>query len=476
MKDWRRSPEPAGMMGVKDAAYQVQGNWGQPDELPDDFDPAAPLPPTRRHEPATDAASRRLPSLYSMCLRVIMSNISSVQDLGDMPYRNAAPILEECRIDQLILLEEASPHLLGHTDEIWKRNCLRDFFELRKKYSEPIAGAAAPREPKSWRKLYFRTKGEIEQAKVEAAQRIKDKYAQHRAEKDAKKLVVSDRPLMAKTARSIRRFGTGPGAGGVTKGQSLLNKARSGSAAQAKLTAPRNGRPISGFKTQGRSRAVGIEIAPEAAGIETRTTTRPMVAPRKIDGGASDGLARLKQFSRPLPGTEAEEAKARSAVSRRPAPKPPADASAENLDTLAAHTGLPRLKPHQVAAAPPLAPSTSSPSRLGSASHTRNGTHTPGSASAASPRAELSPRPPPPDLARTERKKLDFFGTVRSSSPRDATVEVRGVKRARTSTTTQNSGSKERPPATSSAANGGSSPHRRVRKDDPDARRERIRQ
>ncbi|GAK68358.1 uncharacterized protein PAN0_074c6604, partial [Moesziomyces antarcticus] len=227
---------------------------------------------------------------------------------------------------------------------------------------------------------------------------------------------------------------------------------------------------------QGRSRAVGIEIAPEAAGIETRTTTRPMVAPRKIDGGASDGLARLKQFSRPLPGTEAEEAKARSAVSRRPAPKPPADASAESLDTLAAHTGLPRLKPHQVAAAPPLAPSTSSPSRLGSASHTRNGTHTPGSASAASPRAELSPRPPPPDLARNERKKLDFFGTVRSSSPRDATVEVRGVKRARTSTTSHTSGNKERPPATSSAANGGSSPHRRVRKDDPDARRERIRQ
>ncbi len=58
------------------------------------------------------------------------------------------------------------------------------------------------KEPKSWRKLYFRTKGEIEQAKVEAAQRIKDKYAQHRAEKDAKKLVVSDRPLMTRNARS----------------------------------------------------------------------------------------------------------------------------------------------------------------------------------------------------------------------------------------------------------------------------------
>ncbi|SPO28918.1 uncharacterized protein UTRI_05037_B [Ustilago trichophora] len=449
MKDWRRSPEPPGMMGLKEPAYQAQGNWGQPEELHQpDFDPASPLPNTTptiflstdvhtsRH-PAAPPRTTGL-SLYTMCLRVILRNISSVQDLGDMPYRNAKPILEECRIDQLIALEETSPHLLEHTEEIWKRNCLRDFIDLRKKYT-PGVGATA-KEPKSWRRLYFRTKGEIEQAKVEAAQRIKDKYAQHRAEKDAKKLVVSDRPLMLKAARSGgRRFGMATAVAGasVSKGQSLINKARSGSAAQAKLTAPRSGRI--GFKTQGRSKMVGVEIAPEAAGVESRQMVKPMVAPRRIQGGASQGLARMKEFSRPLPGSEAAEEAAKSTTLRSQRAEMETSRSGKQLpDTTAELTGLPRLKPHEVAAAPPLTPSSSSSSSFGTSTIPllgRNKNHDP------SPERK-APSSPPPDVARTERRKLNFFGVAKPAAVSTSTgscggspsstsvVEVRGMKRA----------------------------------------------
>ncbi|SJX64466.1 uncharacterized protein SRS1_15107 [Sporisorium reilianum f. sp. reilianum] len=418
MKDWRRSPEPPAMMGVPSAAYAATGNWGQPDEL--SSDPATPCP----H--ATPARAHSSNSLYTMCLRVVLRNISSVQDLGVLPYRHAKPILEECRVEQLIALEDASPHLLAHTDEIWRRNCLRDFLELRRKYSS--ADAVVPKEPRSWRKLYLRTRGEIEQAKTDAAKRIKHKYEQHRAEKDAKKLVVRDRPLMAKAARAGgRRFGAVGGAGGVSKGQSLMNKARSGSAAQAKLTAPRNGRPVAAYRTQGRSRAVGAEIAPEAAGVEVKPSLKPMVAPRRVLGGSSEGLARMREFSKPLP-SETPPSNARKAAQRP---------DVESTD--AESTTAPRLKSHEVAAAPALTPSTSRDRlRTADAPHKRASS-------------------PPPDMARTERRKLDFFGsssaarassssstaaTGSNSSPRGgpsplspgsttaAAVEVRGVKRA----------------------------------------------
>ncbi|CCF50758.1 hypothetical protein NDA10_007700 [Ustilago hordei] len=455
MKDWKRSPEPPGMMGLKDTTYKVQGNWGQPEEL--DFDPASPLPgtcPTALRTSSSSSSSSfssssfssssfssssfRNPhpppssnmSLYSMCLRVILRNISSVQDLGEMPYRNAKPILEECRVEQLVTLEEASPHLLEHTEEVWKRNCLRDFNELRKKYTPSTPCIALPKEPKSWRRLYFRTKGETEQAKLEAAKRIKDKYVQHRAEKEAKKLVVSDRPLMVKNARSAgRRFGLmaagGGGGGGVSKGQSLMNKARSGSVAQAKLTAPRGGRPT--FKGLGRSKMLGAEIAPEAAGAEVRSEmVRPMVAPRRIEGGGSEGLAKLKKFSMPMPGSDGleEEAKGKTSTSAARSKK---EESMQRVDSdaVSVATGLPRLKPHEVAAAAPLTPSCASCPRSGSVSVKSRPTSSGQQAGSSIQKAPPASSSPPPDIARVERRKLDFFGSSKPcSSPSSAATAV----------------------------------------------------
>ncbi|KAJ9474787.1 Elongin-A [Pseudozyma hubeiensis] len=439
------------MMGLKDASYPVVGNWGQPEELHStDFDPASPLPHTtptvflstpssRQSHPSAHRATG-VGTLYSMCLRVILRNISSVQDLGVLPYHHAKPILEECRIDQLILLEENSPHLLERSEEIWKRNCLRDFIDLRKKYNSDLDNV---KEPKSWRRLYFRTKGEIEQAKTDAAKRIKDKYEQHRAEKEAKKLVVRDRPMMAKPARpGGRKFGMAvAGAGGVSKGQSLLNKARSGSAAQAKLTATRSAR--SPFRAQGRSKAVGAEIAPEAAGVEVRQMVRPMVAPRKVLGGASEGLTKMREFSRSAAGSEGSNERGTSMVRGRSEMKsaqqgPNVDGSTstrQHSDATLEHA-IPRMRPHEVAAAPPLTPNLPSTSTRVSDRSTAAETSS----------RKLPSSVPPPDIARTERRKIDFFGTTAKSSPTGtssssprtssgnaATVEVRGVKRAHSS-------------------------------------------
>ena len=63
-----------------------------------------------------------------------------------MPYRVAAPLLQQCKPEQLRTIEEASPHLLEHTDELWHRACLRDFSELRKAQQDGTLEA-----PPSWR-------------------------------------------------------------------------------------------------------------------------------------------------------------------------------------------------------------------------------------------------------------------------------------------------------------------------------------
>ena len=88
------------------------------------------------------------------------------------------------------MIEEASPHLLEHTNDIWQRACLRDFSELRKAQQDGTLEA-----PPSWRALYLTKQQQTEEAKALATARIKGRYAEHSAQKDAKKLVVSNVPI-----------------------------------------------------------------------------------------------------------------------------------------------------------------------------------------------------------------------------------------------------------------------------------------
>ncbi|PWN96289.1 hypothetical protein FA09DRAFT_288012, partial [Tilletiopsis washingtonensis] len=73
-------------------------------------------------------------------------------DIGDMPYRIAKPVLESCRAEQLVVLEEASPHLLESTEELWRKLALADFATVRR---EEAAGVYERKPPRSWRKHYL---------------------------------------------------------------------------------------------------------------------------------------------------------------------------------------------------------------------------------------------------------------------------------------------------------------------------------
>ncbi|WFD28188.1 ERMES complex subunit [Malassezia nana] len=164
---------------------------------------AAPEPPAA---PGAEEP-RQAPALY---------------DVGDMPYRLARPFLLQCKPEQLRMLEDASPHLLEDTDELWHRACLRDFSDLRKLGEEGRLEA-----PPSWRDLYQTKQQQAEEAKALATARIKGRYAEHSAQKNAKKLIVTDVPIPTQQRRP-RPVDRTPPTPLQLQGRAMLLKARTG--------------------------------------------------------------------------------------------------------------------------------------------------------------------------------------------------------------------------------------------------------
>ncbi|WFD05909.1 hypothetical protein MVES1_001243 [Malassezia vespertilionis] len=171
-----------------------------------------------------------LPLLSSVCQRMIARNLVSVQDIGDMPYRLARPFLQLCRPEQLRMLEQRSPHMLHETEELWRHACLRDFSELRKLEEAHDATLAPP----SWRALYEQKEVETRSAREAAKARIKGRYAEHTAQKDAKKLVASTVVIKPRRGRSATLPRDRPMNALQSKGQAMLARARHGTAAQAR--------------------------------------------------------------------------------------------------------------------------------------------------------------------------------------------------------------------------------------------------
>ena len=145
-----------------------------------------------------------------------------------MPFRLARPFLEQCRIDQLLEIEEASPHLLADTQPIWRRNCLRDFPDLRKlDKNEPLG-------TDDYRALYLEKQRQANEARNQAMERIRGRYAEHRAQKDAKKTIVSDAILYPSRSAAQRAHAAAqaPLTPLQSRGQAMLNRARTGTAVQ----------------------------------------------------------------------------------------------------------------------------------------------------------------------------------------------------------------------------------------------------
>lgn len=212
------------------------------------------------------------------------------------------------------LAEDTEGTLPAHA-ELWQHACLRDFSDLRKLHED---GALPP--PASWRTLYNvgvsltqDKQQQIEAAKAAATAKIKGRYAEHSAQKDAKKMVVSDVNL--RPARARAKAPKAP----VTAGQAMMARARNGSAMQMRrmmLIPPRSGERAAPSSAQGFVRAAP---APRPRVAEAAAPRAAMPATGPAPTGRPPAGART---STPPPAPPASSASSPARVQKRPAPEP----------------------------------------------------------------------------------------------------------------------------------------------------------
>nr|XP_031837825.1 transcription elongation factor B polypeptide 3 isoform X2 [Nomia melanderi] len=91
-----------------------------------------------------------VPSLFEMCIQVLIENIDALEFTGGVPFDIIKPVLERATPDQLFMLEHYNPYLIEDTDRLWEFHCNRQF---RNKERE---------EMETWREMYMRCLDERE--------------------------------------------------------------------------------------------------------------------------------------------------------------------------------------------------------------------------------------------------------------------------------------------------------------------------
>ncbi|XP_020279484.1 transcription elongation factor B polypeptide 3 [Pseudomyrmex gracilis] len=92
----------------------------------------------------------KVPTLYELCLRVLMDNIDALEYTGGVPYDILKPVLERASAEQLFTLEHYNPYLIEDTDTLWEYHCNKEFRSMERKEME------------SWRDMYMRCLDERE--------------------------------------------------------------------------------------------------------------------------------------------------------------------------------------------------------------------------------------------------------------------------------------------------------------------------
>lgn len=91
-----------------------------------------------------------VPSLYEICIRVLIENIDALEFTGGVPFDIIKPVVERATADQLYMLEHYNPYLIEDTDHLWQFHCNREFRNKQRQEME------------SWREMYMRCLDERE--------------------------------------------------------------------------------------------------------------------------------------------------------------------------------------------------------------------------------------------------------------------------------------------------------------------------
>ncbi|KAM9919064.1 hypothetical protein OXX59_008201 [Metschnikowia pulcherrima] len=170
-----------------------------------------------------------VPSLFSIAQSVCIKLSSRITDVGDTPYHLVQPILKRLNAKQLALIEENSPTIMPHTDELWGFLIEKDFpdrpFNPAKLRLLPSGdNAQMPR-----RNLYKQYASEKEQFLATSADRLRRMTEKLRKEKSKNSITTVQGILVDPT---IRRRNTQYNANGrgyntqKARPTSILGKAR----------------------------------------------------------------------------------------------------------------------------------------------------------------------------------------------------------------------------------------------------------
>ncbi|KAI0006185.1 RNA polymerase II transcription factor SIII subunit A-domain-containing protein [Russula compacta] len=132
---------------------------------------------------------RPIPSLVYYCRRVATAHVDGIVSLGDtLSYELVRPILDSCSADNLRRLEDATPHLRAHTNDLWRQHCFRENPTEADEYS---SGSLVP--PKSWRDLFFDLRVRKEKRLQEISARMKSQRLEAEERKRQKEIKFTDR-------------------------------------------------------------------------------------------------------------------------------------------------------------------------------------------------------------------------------------------------------------------------------------------
>jgi len=135
-----------------------------------------------------------VPSLLDLALRVIIRNLDSLGEIGDIPQNIKNRILEHARPDQLKRIEDCNIYKNLNTEHIWKSFCI--------KARIITADDELEDESMTWRDFYEQYQ-DTEKAKLkEIGTRLKKGFIKEKQEKQSKQIVVITPTAVRKTAAS----------------------------------------------------------------------------------------------------------------------------------------------------------------------------------------------------------------------------------------------------------------------------------
>ncbi|KNZ79340.1 Elongin-A [Termitomyces sp. J132] len=236
-----------------------------------------------------DGVTCRVPTLVQLCQRVCASSIDSISGLGDeLRYRLVRPILERCNAEQLLRLEENSPHLENDTQDIWKRLCHEDFSLAIERYS-----MGSEDNPRSWKDHYFFLREAEARRLEEASAKLRNQRLVAEERKKEREVKITDRLPPPKRQR------TG-GWGSSPAPKSLFQKTRSDA---SKLQKNLFNRIVPPMPPNGKKIAVlpnhpttNMEILPPISGTSTSRVTVNNVI-RRLPGSSINSSASIKSSS-----------------------------------------------------------------------------------------------------------------------------------------------------------------------------------